>query len=328
MIKEYDSFADAYREGLESLLEDRGWVEPVLDEDSVGSGFGSEFRRTIELRPFLFRVKDPARCLIESPARQPSLSYVVGQWIWTMAGSEDLDQIAYYNRRGYMFSEDGARLPGAFGARIRRSAGDQLERALRLLRRDPGTRRASILIADAGDGRSTMRDFPCATGLHLMLRHGKLEMITSMRSQSALMVLPYDAALFMMLHVWAAAELGMECGPHTWIANSFHLYEDEVVRARQVLEEGIRPVAVPKQGNSPERDLIQLIEFERRVRALPADAPPTELPKGFDRNEFHGALASVLIATARSRCPEAVSPEQVLPLAWRGLWRSRPIQVS
>ena len=34
-----------------------------------------------------------------------------------------------------------------------------------------------------------------------------------MRSQSALMVLPYDAALFMAIHIWVAACLGGEPGP-------------------------------------------------------------------------------------------------------------------
>lgn len=322
MTLQYENFAEAYRGGLELLLATPAWTEPVIDDTSVGSDFGSEFRRTLELRPFVFQVADPASCLIECSARQPDLSYAVGQWVWLMTGSDDLAQITYYNQRGQLFSEDGVRLPGAFGARMRRSAGDQLDRALRLLRRDPGTRRASVLIAEAGDSRSTLRDFPCAIGVHLMLRAGKLEMVTSMRSQSALMVLPYDASLFMMLHVWAAGALGVACGPHTWISNSFHIYEDEVPLAHAVLDSGLRAASIPSRVEAPEVRITELIELERRLREQP-DSSIDDFPALTHRGEFHGALASVLVATARARCAGAGAPEAALPSDWRPLWTRR-----
>lgn len=325
MIPQYENFASAYQAGLEAVLAS-DWVDPVFDDSSIGSRFGNEFRRTRELRPFVFQVADPSTCLIESPVRQPNLGYSIGQWIWVMTGSDELEQITYYNPRGQVLSEDGIRLPGAFGARIRRSAGDQLERALRLLRRDPGSRRAAILIAEASDSRSTIRDYPCAIGVQLMLRNGKLEVITNMRSQSALMVLPYDAALFMMLHVWAAAVLGVDCGPHTWIANSFHLYEDEVAHAREVLAAGLQPASVPTKVERPISRFKWLSELERRLRISP-ESVLTDPPEIGHVDEFHSALASVLVAVAGARCSDGGHSAQVLPSDWRRLWLQR-VQAS
>jgi thymidylate synthase len=329
MIQEHDTFASAYVSGLEALLSRGAPVESVLDESSIGSEFGTRFRPTLELRPFAFRVRDPHACLIECERRQPDLGYTVGQWIWTMAGSDDVSQIAYYNRRGHMFSEDGARLAGAFGARMRRSAGDQLERTISLLRRDPGSRRAIIAIAEASDSRSPMLDHPCAIAVHFLLRERKLEAITTMRSQSALMVLPYDAALFMMLQVWIAAELGVECGSHTWIANSFHVYEDELPLAHEVRRHGVEPGRVPSRiATPPSGALERLLALEGELRALDGETQPEPLPEELaDPAEFHGALASVLVARAISRSRDPSSSVQArsrLPESWQSLWQPKP----
>lgn len=333
MIREYDTFADAYVDGLGELLDCGNRVEPVLDESSVGSAFGTKFRPTIELRPFVFRVRDPSACLIACHPRQPHLDFIVGQWLWTMAGSDDLAQIAYYNQAGRMFSEDGSRLAGAFGARMRRNAGDQLERVIKLLSHDPGSRRAVIAISEAADSRTSMLDFPCASSLHFMIRDGELEMITTMRSQSALMVLPYDAALFMMLQMWVAAELEVDIGTHTWIANSFHVYEDELSLAKKVRSDGAEPGRVPIVAESnPARLLERLQSFERKLRLRDQKqsicAPPPELD---DPSEFHGSLAAVLFATATAHSSDpGVSAEGVngLPVDWRRLWLPRARALS
>jgi thymidylate synthase len=327
MSRDYDTFAEAYVDGISALLSDGQEVEAVLDDSSFGSRFGTAFRPTVELRPFVFRVRDPAACLIACEPRQPDLGYAMGQWLWTMSGSDSLDRIAYYNPVGKLFSEDGSRLPGAFGARMRRNAGDQLERAIDLLRRDPGSRRAVVVLAEAGDSRSAMRDFPCATGLHFLLRGGKLEVTTSMRSQSALMVFPYDAALFMMLHVWVAGALGVECGPHTWVANSFHIYEDELQQARGVRSRGAGSASVPTAVASPAGEKLERLQrLECELRADPSGARASSSEGLDDPAEFHGAIAAVLFAKAASRSSDAVvgaKAAEHLPASWRSLWQSR-----
>lgn len=302
-IDQHESFAGAYAAGLRAVLRDGREVAGVRDASSIGSGFGHDERATLELAPFHFRVRDPMRCLIDCRPRQPNMAYVVGQWIWVMAGSDELDRISYYNSRGRAFSDDGRRLPGAFGMRMRRSGGDQLERALDLLRRDPTSRRAIIMIAEPGDGRPPTRDWPCAVSFQLMVRDGALEAFTTMRSQSALMVLPYDAALFMTLHVWAAAVLGLPCGPHNWTASSFHVYADELELAEQVLADPPLARALASRVDDPQERLADLDAYECALRTAVtrehAPAGDVPLPASLaDEDELHGAFAAVLRAYA------------------------------
>ncbi|HEY6763122.1 MAG TPA: thymidylate synthase [Baekduia sp.] len=305
-VDQHDTFAAAYTAGLRALLAEGREVPGVNDGSSVGSQFGHATRATVELAPYTFTVCDPAACLLRSDLRQPSTAYIAGQWLWVMAGSDDLDRISFYNSRGRAFSEDGRRLSGAFGARMRRSAGDQLSRALDQLRADPASRRATIVFADPADSRQPTRDFPCALALQLLVRDGRLEVVTTMRSQSALMVLPYDAALFMGLHVWAAAALGIPAGPHHWVANSFHVYEDELELARRMADAPPAPARMPSRVANPEPTLQALEAYERQLRTVAlsgsgrvGDVP---LPSALiDATEFHGALAAVLQDHAAAR---------------------------
>jgi thymidylate synthase len=262
----HQTFASAYLEGLEELLHAGGKVSGVRDRHSIGSQFGDENRLTIELLSHAFTVADPYACLLEGGTRRPREAYVAGQWLWVMSGSDDAEHISFYNPRGHEFADAEGRLGGAFGARMRRSGGDQLGRAIERLRRDPSSRRAVITIAEPSDGRVPSRDFPCALAVQLMIRGGKLEAITNMRSQSALTVLPYDAALMMMVQLWAAGELGLEAGPHHWTANSFHVYGDEVATAEAVLSDPPTFKRLPAAGGGGEALLRSLFSYESDLR--------------------------------------------------------------
>ena len=301
----FESFAAAYSASLASIFERGRVVAAVRDVSSVGSSFGHAERDTLELVAHSFSVADPASCLIECVERQPSVSFAVAQWLWVMAGSDELDRISFYNSHGRAFSDDGRSLSGAFGRRMRRSEGDQLARALELLRSDPTSRRAVVVIADGADGARPTRDFPCALAVQLLLRDGRLEAVTTMRSQSALMVLPYDAALFMAVQVWAAGALGVPAGPHHWFASSFHLYEDEFDLARRVLDDPPAPRSIPSRVVDPWVRLAALERYERELRgAVTAgvavgDGPPAGVLE--DPSELHGAFAAVLLAHARER---------------------------
>src|SRR4051812_30357912 len=115
----YETFAQAYRGSIQEVIEGGDLVPGIEDSTSVGSEFGLAKRPTLELRPFGFRVLDPHACLVWCDARQPSLPYAIGQWLWTMRGSDELESIAYYNGRGRVFSDNGHRLSGAAGPRLR-----------------------------------------------------------------------------------------------------------------------------------------------------------------------------------------------------------------
>ena len=229
--------------------------------------------------------------------RQPNLVYAVAQWLSVVSGSDDVEAIAFYNDRARAFSDDGVRLPSAFGARMRRPV-DQLQAALDLLRADPTSRRARTAISRPDDLAQARRDHACAQSLQLFVRDGKLEAITIMRSQSALMVFPYDAAMFMTLQFWAAAVLGIGCGPHSWIANSMHIYEDEVPLAEGVLAGEPKPLKLPATSD-PVRSLLALQQLEGEVRSamLRMDSGVIE--------DAGGPLAARRDASSVRECPSS-----------------------
>jgi thymidylate synthase len=226
-----------------------------------------------------------------------------GQWIWVMRGSDDVEGIAFYNEKGRAFSDDGHHLSGSFGHRIRVRWGDQLQAAIARLRADLSTRRALVLIADPADVYERARDYPCAIAFQLLVRDSRLEAITTMRSQSALMVLPYDAPLFMTIHVWVAAVLGLEPGAHTWLAHSFHMYDDELELARAVLESPVSDEALPPVEDA-EDNLVELFEFEEQVRAAVGKGERGQIALLSEswrtRDELHSAIGNVLLANAAS----------------------------
>jgi thymidylate synthase len=311
---EYESFAAAYLAELRSLLAHGRQVAGVREETSVGSSFGQGPRATLELGPHLFTIGDPRACLLVGGAREPREAYVVGQWLWVMAGTDRLEQISYYNSHGRAFSDDGRRLTGAFGTRMRVRGGDQLQRVIGLLSGDPSSRRAQIVFAEPGDGREPSRDFPCATAIQFVIRDDRLEAVTTMRSQSALMVLPYDISLMATLQVWVAAVLRIAPGPHHWIANSFHVYADEIELAKEVLADPPEPVSLPPAGSDPERRLTALQSYERTLRdvviAGEAGVSEIEAPSCLqDDEELHGHFAALLRRYAIGREREATKSQ-------------------
>jgi hypothetical protein len=322
-ITTHDSLASAYTEGLRELLRLGQSVDAVEDPASIASRFGTASRPTRELCPYAFSVADPAAALIVSDARRAKLEYLAGQWAWVMRGSSELAPIAYYNSRGTLLSDDGHQLNAAFGARMR-AGHDQIEHAIRKLRSDRASRRAFISIARPADLVTETRDQACAIGLQLFLRGDRLEAVTLMRSQSALLVLPYDAALFMGVHVWLAAALGVEAGRHTWIANSFHVYEDELALVEDVLSEPVTAARYPACTDAG--SLAGLLRTEATLREGVAANDLGSIREIADAavvlDPFHAAFRAVFVATAgaRTREPHVIAQGIAgLPDSWQAM---------
>ena len=200
------------------------------------------------------------------------------------------------------FRTTGESSLGAFGARMRAHRGDQLAAVAERLRSDPASRRAFISVIDQRDTVSRSRDFPCAIGIQFYVREQSLEALTIMRSQSALMVLPYDAALFMLIHVWLAAVLGLAVGTHTWLANSFHLYDDELQLAQRVIADPAEPVECPPL--SPDAAALDALQdFERYARHAAISGDPDMLRAGIGGPAHaRGVSTNGIVLAARSAC--------------------------
>lgn len=270
-MSEFESFADAYTAGLRNVLDEGSAVPSVRDPHSKASDFGKKDRPYQELIAHSFRVRDPLRSLAISPALPVNLPYCFGLLAWSLDGRNDVDTPAYYRRGAHEYSDDQHTLSGAFGHRLLTSAagGDQLGAVIDRIRRDPAHRRTFGLVLDPSDNFRQSREYPCAVGVQLFLRDDQLTWLTVMRAQQALTVLPYDAFLFMLMHQWAAALLGVPCGPYIHQSGTFHFYDNEIPLAQAVVNGPVTSGSLPALPGSPQDAQVavrELIEVERALR--------------------------------------------------------------
>ena len=206
------------------------------------------------------------RALI-SKARPIRLAYCLGSLVWTLNGSDNLEEIAYYNPRGREFSDDGVHLSGAFGRRLFRYEGrlNQIDHILAKLREDRSSRRTAAIILVPQDQTAASREHPCAIAVQYLLRQGRLSAITFMRSQSAAFVLPYDSFLFMALQCILSQSLGVEPGSYIHVSGSFHFYTDELDMVRRVVAGEVTTLELSDVLGAP-LEVDKIRDFEQKVR--------------------------------------------------------------
>jgi thymidylate synthase len=264
----HDTLGDAYRHGLAELLENGESVPSVRDPTSPASGFGGADRPSIELIGHAFEVTNPRACLVDSEARPLRLPYCFGSLLWTLAASNDLEHLQCYHPQARNFSDDGVSLSGAFGKRLFDYGPgiDQVDAIIERLTRDPASRRTYAAICEPTDNVRRTREYPCCIGVQYFLRRDALHALTYMRAQHALLILPYDAFLFMALQCIVAARLGVAVGPYRHFSGTFHLYEAEVEHAQKVLDAPLRTIELDAPSGRPGQ-VAEILAFEERARA-------------------------------------------------------------
>jgi thymidylate synthase len=274
-MNEFPTLADAMSYLAQKLMTEGSSVAGVTEPSSVGSQFGSSIRATKELVGFSFTITDPRAVLIDRPARPINLGFALSNILWTVSGSNRVADIAFWNSRALHFSDNQQTIRSALGPRLFTK---QFRSAMDRLRSDPTTRRAFLSLISASDVTAKTRDVPCVVGLHLMIRDSKLMAVAMMRSQSALMVLPYDVPLLAALQCIAAAELEIAPGPFTHISSSLHFYDDEVELAKQVADGCIASVSVPDIPRLEEMKELALLESRlRRASTMELKAMASDL---------------------------------------------------
>lgn len=239
-MQTFADFDTAYRQSLRDLVEHGSFVNGIQDASSIGSSFGTSVRPTKELIAYGFRLSNPNNSYLWSTERKIDYGYACANLIWFLSGSCRVDDITFYNSRGAQFSDDGKHFSGALGHRATQTGvGNQIEAVIRILRDDPTSRRAFVLIYREHDSILRPRDTPCSIGLHFLVRNGCLCCVCNMRSQSAAMVMPYDVHLFTSIQILISHSLKLQAGPYVHIANSMHYYIEEEPIVRRIIDETV-----------------------------------------------------------------------------------------
>lgn len=211
-FKEYNTANDAWVDLYDQLLK--------CDDNTVvhGRKMKGEILTAVSI------IHNPREGIVNSPVRDMSMKYAIGELLWYLSGSNMLSDIQPYSSFWSKISDDGLTINSSYGHRIKSKFGfDQWEYVKNTLRNDRGSRQAVIHIKDASE--TPTNDMPCTIALQYQIRGNELHATTIMRSNDIWLGWPYDVFCFTSLQVLLAMELGVTVGTYTHIANNLHLYE-------------------------------------------------------------------------------------------------------
>lgn len=196
------------------------WLE-ALEMVADGSEVKPRGITCFEQRAVQLVLLDPTRNVITIPERKLNYHFMVAEWLWMAGGLKDVETIAAYNKNIAKFSDDGKEFFGAYGPHLMRD----IACVIALLKKDPDSRQAIVNIWRPEALYTPTKDVPCTLTWQFFIRHGRLEMIATMRSNDAWLGFPYDVFNFTQIQRELAVHLGVEPGPYVHQVGSFHLYE-------------------------------------------------------------------------------------------------------
>ena len=178
---------------------------------------------------FVTEYRRPQRNVLFDPVRDANPFFHYLESMWILMGRNDVKFLAHVLPRMADYSDDGTVFHGAYGYRMRHHFfGDQLERAIKMLRTQPTTRQCVVTIWDpACDLGAKTRDMPCNDMLMFKVRKGKLNLTVCNRSNDAIWgCYGANAVQFSMLQMYLAAHIGVKVGNYVQVSDSFHVYSD------------------------------------------------------------------------------------------------------
>ncbi|MGW0454512.1 thymidylate synthase [Gordonia sputi] len=223
---------------------------------------------------------DPRNRASRSDSRR-QLHAGIAELSWYLSGSGAADDITAWISVYGKEREDDGRVHGAYGPRM---CGDgdnaQLATVIKLLKANPSTRRAVIVLFRAADIADGIRylNVPCTLSLQLLLREDRLHMVTTMRSNDLYLGLPHDIFTFTMLQELIAGELDVGLGSYYHNVGSLHIYEEKIAKIEEYVAEGWqstnRPMP-PMPAHSLTTHIPGLLRAEAQIRAGTAYADLT-----------------------------------------------------
>lgn len=214
---------------------DELWLDVLNDVMGDGSVEGSRNGQTREILGWTGRLADPRACFLFNPIRKLSPSYAAGEMLWYLAADDAMPRITGYAPSYSRFAEADGRAYGAYGPRVMIHLPDIVSQLVS----NPTTRQAVIPIFQPRDVLAARlgdrKDIPCTSSLMFIVRDGKLNMITTMRSNDAWLGLPYDIFCWCHLQMLIAQMTGHQLGWYQHQVMSMHLYEKHWDRSAEAV---------------------------------------------------------------------------------------------
>lgn len=200
-----------------------------------------------EILSYKFELENPRSRIITTNSYTQNIFRLMGQFLWIYRGSFNAQEITYYAPSSNKFSSDGTRMIGAYGPRLFGIQHmEQIRHAIEVLGEDHNKRRAvASVYLPQFDQHQLKDEVPCTLNLQYLVRDGRLNAITYMRSQDAFKVLPYDMFLFTMFQEYVQAmlqpKIEVELGTYYHFCGSCHVYEGDRESACKILRSDEQP---------------------------------------------------------------------------------------
>lgn len=209
---------------------------------STGDTLPSRNGEVKEITSVHMVIEEPQKRCIMVPKRHDNIFHKIAESMWVMAGRNDVEWLSHYLPRAVDYSDDGKTWRAAYGYRLRKHFEfDQLELCLDLLKEDPFTRRAVMVIFDPDVDFYPSKDIPCNNWIQWLIREDdfgerKLQMHVMQRSSDILWGFSgINTFEWSIMHMMMAKWLGVTVGTLTYSITSLHLCQPHWKRAEEML---------------------------------------------------------------------------------------------
>ena len=224
-----DSITEVFYNGIEVLLHE-------------GQKWQTIKGKVRELMPALINIRHAGNKLLVVPERHSNIAASIAEFLWTMAGREDIAFMERYLPRCKNFSEDGVTWKGAYGPRIFSYEGiNQLQKLLERMKRNRYTREGIIelynpMLDSATEANSP--GTPCTNVLQFSItKQNKLDLYVTMRSND--IVWGFTGPNYFLLSSMQeiiAYWLNAEVGEYHQFVCSLDLFERHFRQVEEMLE--------------------------------------------------------------------------------------------
>ena len=286
-----------------------------------------------EILGFQLSITDSRDRITRFSARPLNIVGAVARFVWMMAGSDRLEDIAFYEPKARGWTDNQISMPGSnYGMRLfqPRPGLNQIEGVIKRMNMDRASRRAAMVIWVPEDAVRDSSDIPCAFGTYYAIRGEQLVSTTIMRSNNAWLLLPYNTFEFTLFAEVVATSTGANLGPYIHFAASMHVIDgqresaEKVVRAFRSSPKGQRRLPMPPMPTEPAplSQVNELVRLEAALRhdhdALTTDSADVLLSRGTKELEtywiaFYRVLLTHALTKARRNNVAAQVANQLPP---------------
>ena len=192
--------------------------------------YGTDFAGTKALFNVGFEMERPDEVDIKESWRNWKKDYASAEFKWYLSGDPNISKLGdIYGKVPAIWERMANKLGQVnsnYGAQWERR--DQLDNVIKMLKRNPDTRQATISIYDGKEMDQYEYDTPCTYAIQFTVVNNKLNMCITMRSNDLWYGFCNDQYCFARLQQMVAEETDYELGSYYHFAHNLHLYEKDL----------------------------------------------------------------------------------------------------